>query len=36
MSFFEEHVKREWSRVIILLTLQMKALETLHYITNSG
>ena len=36
MSCLEDHVERDWSRVVILLTLQMKALESLHYTTKSG
>ena len=36
MCSFEEHVKHEWCRVVILLTFNLKALETLHYITKTG
>ena len=36
MSCFEEHVKSDRRRMIILLTLQIIALETVHYIAKSG
>ena len=35
MSCFEEHVN-QWSRVVALLILQLKALDTLHHITKAG
>ena len=36
MSCFEEHVKYDWRRIFILLTLQLKVRESLLYITKSG
>ena len=36
MSWFEEHVKYDKHRVIILLTFLLKVIETLHDITKSG
>ena len=36
MSCFEEEVKYAWRRVIILLSLELKALEILHSINKSG
>ena len=35
-SCFEEQFKSDRRRLIVLLTLQFKALETLHYIAKSG
>ena len=36
MSCFEELVKYDWRGVIIILTLQLKVRENLHYNNESG
>ena len=36
MSCFEERIKYDWRRVIILLALQLKVKESVQYIAISG